>query len=311
LFRHWFVVFSVLLTSCTAGPGSAPGSSFSPSGPPVIASASASGSGSGSRLPDFSHVVVLVMENREYGQIIGNPEAPYINSLAKHEGLAVEFYGEAHPSLANYLALLAGSTFGVKQNCTDCHWNVTNFVDQLANHSLSWKAYMEDMPSPCYTGASYKGYAKKHNPFMYFDDIVGNSDRCNRVVPFTQLSTDLEKGLPKFVWITPNLCHDMHDCDTATGDTFLSGLVPKILTAMEPNGVLFLTWDEGTSDEGCCTNAHGGHIVTIVAGHRPAQGRDSTRYTHYSILRTIEHAWGLQFLGNAHCDCTREMTSFF
>ena len=87
------------------------------------------------------------------------------------------------------------------------------------------------------------------------------------MVALSELGADERSGaLPRFVWITPNLCHDMHDCSPATGDHFLAGLVPGLLRALGPRGVLFLTWDEGSSDEGCCRLAAGGHVVTIVAG---------------------------------------------
>ena len=105
------------------------------------------------------------------------------------------------------------------------------------------------------------------NPFAYFGDIRKNSARCSHVVPAKALSSDLSKGrLPRFAWITPDLCHDTHDCSVATGDGFLAGLVPKLQRAMGPDGVRFLTWDEGASDRGCCRYAGGGHVLTIVAG---------------------------------------------
>src|SRR3989442_7984232 len=120
------------------------------------------------------------------------------------------------------------------------------------------------MPSPCCGGAFSGRYAKKHDPFLYFDDIRRNGARCHRVVPYRQLSRDVAGGrLPRFVWITPDLCNDGHDCRTDTADEFLRRAVPPILRALGPHGVLFLTWDEGSSDRGCCSYASGGHIVTI------------------------------------------------
>jgi acid phosphatase len=258
-------------------------------------------------------VAVVLMENHEYGQIIGSPSAPYVNSLASTYGLATSSYGITHPSLPNYLALTGGSTFGISSDCTSCHVGRSNLVDQLERHGISWKAYMEDLPSPCYTGSYHRDYAKKHDPFVYYDDVVRNPSRCHRVVPFTQLSADLRSGtLPRFVWVTPNLCHDMHDCGVATGDDWLKANLPPLLAALGPTGVLFLTFDEGTSDAGCCGKAAGGHVATIVAG--PAvvpDGEFSTGYDHYSVLRTIEAAWGLGRLRNAGCSCTRAMSAFF
>jgi len=261
-------------------------------------------------LPKFSHVVVIVMENREYPSIIGSSKAPYINSLAQRYASASSFYATTHSSLPNYLAMLSGQTFGLSTTCTTCHFNAPNLVDQLEGAGISWKAYMDGAPSACFTGATYgTTYAKKHNPFVYFDDITGNPARCAKVVPMTRLSTDLTNGaLPTFAWITPDLCHDMHDCTVATGDQFLSTLVPPILDALGKNGVLFLTWDEGTTTAGCCTYATGGHIATIVAGPGARSGVTSSKaYDHYSILRTIEDAWGLARLANAACSCSAPM----
>jgi hypothetical protein len=107
------------------------------------------------------------------------------------------------------------------------------------------------------------------------------------------------------VWITPNLCHDMHDCGTSTGDRFLRGLVPPLLSSLGPRGLLILTWDEGSSDDGCCRLASGGHIATILAGGAArAAARLRTPVDHYSTLQLIEDLFGLPRLGGAACNCT-------
>src|SRR5919202_1111496 len=93
--------------------------SASPSASPQ-ASSSPTGRRGESVLPTFSHVFLIVMENREYGSVIGNAQAPYINSLARNYGVAMKYYAITHPSLPNYLALAAGSTFGIRSDCTDC-----------------------------------------------------------------------------------------------------------------------------------------------------------------------------------------------
>jgi hypothetical protein len=261
-------------------------------------------------LPRFSRVVVVVMENKGYGQIIGSAKAPYINSLANRYSYATNMYGTIHPSLPNYLALTGGDTFGITTNCTTCSVNAPNIVDQLEGAGISWKAYMEGMPRPCAPDATFGTYAKKHNPFIYYDDIAKNPSRCSKIVALPQLNADIQNGtLPTFVWVTPDMCHSMHDCTVATGDQFLSGFIPPLLDTLGSNGVLFLTWDEGSSNEGCCTYATGGHIATIVAGPGARSGKTSaTGYDHYSILRTIESAWGLPLMGHAACSCSKPMT---
>jgi hypothetical protein len=247
------------------------------------------------------------MENEEYGSIIGSAQAPFIASLARRYALATDMYATTHPSLPNYLALIAGSTFGVSSDCTDCSVSGANLATQLAHARISWKAYMEGLPHPCFQGdASPADYAKKHDPFVYFRQIAGHGAICGHIVPFRQLAADERRGsLPRFLWITPNLCHDMHDCSVATGDRFLAGLVPGLLRSLGHDGLLFLTWDEGSTDSGCCEVARGGHIATIVAGSGARSGaRLTTPADQYSILQAVEDLLGLPRLRYAACACT-------
>jgi phosphatidylinositol-3-phosphatase len=248
-----------------------------------------------------SHVVTIVMENKEYGDVIGNPAAPYINRLARRYGLATATYGVRHPSLPNYLALTSGSTQGIESDCTDCHVAARNIVDQLERAHVTWKAYMEGMPSPCFAGASAGGYAKKHNPFMYYDDVAGNPKRCRRIVPLARLGTDLRRGrLPTYAFISPDLCDDTHDCGVEAGDRFLAHLLPTLRRAIGAEGYIVLTWDEGTTDRGCCGGSRGGAIATIVVGRLVRRGgRLRAPIDHYGVLRRIEDSLKLAHLGAA------------
>jgi hypothetical protein len=241
------------------------------------------------------------MENEEASSVIGNGRAPYINRLARRGGLATRSYGIRHPSLPNYLALTSGSTQGVTSDCTRCPVQGRSIADQLDAAHLGWRAYMEDMPKPCFTGASAGAYAKKHDPFMYYDSVTGDVARCRRVVPFTALARDLRRGaMPAYSFISPNLCHDGHDCGIKEADRFLSGLVPSLVRALGPHGYLVLTWDEGSSDAGCCGAAHGGRIATLVLGPDVRAGaRDARPVDHYGVLATVEDSLGLPRLGAA------------
>jgi hypothetical protein len=258
-----------------------------------------------------AHIAVILMENEEYGSIIGSSSTPYINGLAKRYGLATSMYAVSHPSLPNYLALTGGSTFGISSDCTDCSVGATSLVDQLERARISWKAYMEDLPRPCFTGAFAGEYAKKHDPFVYYNRVVDAPGRCSRVVSLAELGADERAGaLPRFIWITPDLCHDMHDCSPATGDRFLSALVPPLLRALGSRGLLFLTWDEGVTGAGCCRLASGGHVATVVAGGlaRPG-GRLRVPVDHYSVLQAIEDLFGLPRLRGAACACTPSLVA--
>jgi phospholipase C len=257
--------------------------------------------------PNFSHVVVIVMENRECGQVVGNPRAPFLNSLGHRYATLRDLYATTHPSFPNYLALLSGSTQGATGTCARCRYRARNLVDLLEAAHLSWKAYMDGMPRPCYGPTRAGDYAKRHNPFLFFTDIVRVPSRCSRVVPLSELSRDERaRALPRFMWITPNLCHDMHDCDVGPGDAFLARIVPPLLRAIGRRGVVFITWDEGTTKRSCCGgHGTGGNIPTFVAGGavRP-HAAPLTAYDSLSILRTIEDAWRLPRLGASACPCT-------
>jgi phosphatidylinositol-3-phosphatase len=253
-----------------------------------------------------AHVAVVVMENEEYGDVVGSSQAPYINRLARSYGAVRSMYAISHPSLPNYLALTGGATFGISSDCTECTVRATSLIDQLEPAGLSWKAYLEGLPHPCFTGASSGEYAKKHDPFAYYTRIASNPARCRKLVPLSQLARDERTGsLPRFSWITPNLCHDMHDCSVATGNRFLAQLIPPLIRALGPHGLLFLTWDEGSSDNGCCRLASGGHVVAIVAGGGARRGAVLDVPTdHYSTLQTIEDVLGLPRIRGAACKCT-------
>jgi phospholipase C len=266
-------------------------------------------------VPAFKHIFLIVLENKEKIHVIGNATAPYFNQLAGQYASAANFYGITHPSLPNYLALIGGDTFGVTSDCTGCFRDADNLANQLASAQRSWKAYIEAMPSPCFVGDAPPLYAQKHNPFIYFDNVRNDPVLCNQIVPLDTLAGDLQANIvPDFVWITPDLCNDMHDCAVRVGDAWLQTWVPQILAspAWQDGGVLFITFDEGDTTAGCCTYAHGGNIATLVISPLAKPGFVSTvKYDHYSLLRTIETAWGLPLLGQAGCDCSPLMTDFF
>jgi len=289
---HAFLIASFLMLSACASLRPATHSRRGPAEPAVPSSTPA------------QHIVVIAMENKEYVQIIGSSDAPYLNRLAKGKVLLTNEYAITHPSLPNYLALTGGSTFGITSDCIDCNVKGRNLVDQLEGHGMSWKAYMQSMPKPCFTDASAgtapNDYAKKHDPFMYFDDVRNDNTRCNQIVPFSQLRTDLN-GLPQFTWISPNECKDMHSCSIATGDSWLKLWVPKIIPALGTNGILMVLFDEGSSDAACCSLGFGGgHVAAVIAG---PGAKDSTTIgaaaDHNSLLRLIEDELGFRRLRNA------------
>jgi hypothetical protein len=247
------------------------------------------------RLPDFTHVVVVVFENHEATSIAGNPEAPTFNALARRYARLTNYTAVAHPSLPNYLALVSGSTHGITSDCTDCIVDARSLADTLGVARKSWKTYAEGLPYPGFTGAYSGRYAKKHDPFLYFRDVADSAVRQRHVVPFTELAGDLRRQrLPAFSLVVPNLCNDMHDCSVATGDAWLKEhIVPLVRSRSLRGGVVFVVFDEGTSDTG-----GGGRVEALALGPTVRRGSKFTQATnHYSLLRTIEDAWGLPRLG--------------
>jgi phosphatidylinositol-3-phosphatase len=299
-------VVAALLATTTILVGCGSGSSSGGASVPKTTS-TATGRGSGgdatSRAPSTSsHIVVIVMENKENTDVLGSSAAPYLNGLAQRYGVATQSYAITHPSLPNYLALTSGSTQGITSDCTDCSVAAPNIVDQLTNAGISWKDYVQDYPAPCFTGATAGNYAKRHNPFIYYNDIAQNPALCSHLVGFDALTADLRSGqLPTYAWITPNVCNDTHDCGVATGDSYLAATVPLLLRELGPHGVLVLTWDEGSSNAGCCGGvAGGGHVATVVAGPHVVPGsQDSAPVDHYGVLATIERSLGLPLLAGA------------
>jgi phospholipase C len=260
----------------------------------------AAGSGSrASSVPRFSHVVVIVFENKGYDEVIGESSAPTFNRLAARGALLTDYLGVARPSLPNYLALISGSTHDISENCTDCAVNAPNLADTLEASGKTWKSYAEDLPFPGFTGGESGGYAKKHNPFVYFDSVTSNPARLARVVGFDQFRRDLAaRSLPDFSLVVPNQCNSMHDCPVSTGDAWLKRLLPPLLDSPQlERGVVFVIFDEGEESDDA---GGGGHIPALAAAPTVRTGSRSTQaLTHYSLLRTIEDAWDLPHLGKS------------
>jgi hypothetical protein len=277
------------------------------SSPPTNAGTRAPCGQTSPRQASYSHVIWLWMENHSYEQIVGSSSAPYLTSLARACGLATNYHNITHPSLPNYVAATSGLGRRALQpfrgDCdpsASCSTDATSIFAQVS----SWRAYEESMPAPCDRQDS-GDYAVRHNPPPYYSSLT---DCPQGDLPLTRLSNDLTtNSLPAYSFITPNACHDTHDCPVSTGDQWLASEVPQILSSpayRAGHTVLFITWDEGEGGTAsdCATNQSdvGCHVATvIVSPSTPAGHRSGQLFNHYSLLRTTEDLLGLSPLGQA------------
>jgi acid phosphatase len=259
-------------------------------------------------------VWLIVMENKEDAAVLGSPRAPYLNGLAAKYGLATNFYATGHHSLLNYVALVAGSTLGVT---TDTPQKLTapTIFSQLTAAGQSWRVYAQDDPNGCYTGIQVDGgvdgpgspgpYVRRHNPAINFSAIANDPTQCANIQPLGRFNP----AAAPFELIVPNLVNDMHNGTIAQGDAFLAVFVPSITSspAFVPGSVLFITFDEGSTNAGSFGD-DGGQIATlIIAPGMPAGYRTGAYADHLSLLRTAEDVLGLPCLAGA---CAREPLGF-
>ena len=286
-------------TPAVTGPASATSSKF----------ASRPASAASSR-PGYSKVLVIPMENKTEGEVIGSPQAPYLTILAGRYGTTTNMnagYPAACPSLAAYLLMTSGSTHGV---CDDADPKAhpiggSNLFQQVAQSGREWRNYAESMPSACAADNSADGlYLVRHAPAPYY---VSERGRCPRWdVPLGSrsggaLHDDVAAGrLPAYAMATPNACDDMHGAAGCSGDSvrngddWMAGWLPQILAGPDYTAgrlVIIITWDEGNSTDN--------HIPTLVISPSTSHVAATRAYTQCSTLRTVEELLALPLLGCA------------
>lgn len=251
-------------------------------------------------------IFTIMLENHDYAEIVGSPNAPYINYLIAQYGLATNYDDTIHPSLGNYLHMISGDNqypgiidIGPKQ-APYFPAKKDHLGTQLEAAGIKWRAYAESMGSPCKLTDSGT-YAPRHVPFLYFDDIQnGAGGLCSqRIVDYSNFALDLAGGNYRYMWITPNLVSDGHDpanepvSGLIASDNWLKAEVPKILdsSGYKNGGILLITWDEAEGRNGDDPDK----IPMIVISERvktPGMKLD-THFTHAAYLATVEDLLGL------------------
>ena len=227
------------------------------------------------RLARIDHVLIIVFENRERSSVAGSSDAPTFNRIANQYATLSDYTAIAHPSLPNYLALVSGSTQGVRDDCTSCGPWASSVGGLLSRAGKAWGGYAQGYP------ASAK-FAKKHMPFLYFSDAIGH------VHPLSSLNS---RKLPAYAFVAPDLCNDAHDCPLSVADTFLARWLPPLLRV--PRTAVFVLFDEGKTSIG-----GGGQVYGFVAGTAVKSHVIVRRHVdHYTVLRTVEDIFGLPHLG--------------
>lgn len=246
-------------------------------------------------LPKPDHIVIAIMENHRYEDIIGSSAAPYINSLANDNSSALftASYGITHPSQPNYLGLYSGNTQGITDDLIPQlnPFSTANLGRQLIDFGKIFITYSEDLPAVGYNGESSDNYVRKHNPAANWMGKGINQISPTTNQPFTAFPSSNFTSLPTVCFVIPSKLNDMHDgvdpTKITTGDQWISNHLDKYIQWAKANNSLFiLTFDE---DNVSTSN----HITTIFTGQMVQSGRYSTRINHYSILHTIENMYGL------------------
>jgi acid phosphatase len=249
----------------------------------------------------FNHIVVVIEENHDYNQVIGNPSMPYFNSIANNYGVATQYYADTHPSIGNYFMLTTGQILTNDDTKTPSNFPVSadNIVRHLIAAGRSWKSYAEDLPSVGHTGDDFNKYVVHHNPFPYFTDVQNDSTQRNNLVPFADpnvgFAHDLaNNSLPNYSFVVPNTCNDAHDCALSVADTWLQNNIGPLISnaTLMQNTLVIILFDEADTD----STDGGGKIYWVAAGPNVKPSYvSSTLYQHQSTMRETLEGLGLPY----------------
>lgn len=250
-------------------------------------------------IPHPDHVVVLILENTSYSEIVDSTVATYIRSLINdpYSALFTQSYGMSRPSQPNYLQMFSGSPQGVTSNelPQGLPFITPNLGAQMIAASKTFIGYCEDLPGAGFTGEYDAGYARKHNPWVNWQGSPLNGLPISVNQPFTSFPTDYNL-LPHLSIVVPNNIHSMHDgvypTRISNADTWIqNNLNTYIQWAKTHNSLFILTFDED--------NFYNQRIATLFLGPMVQHGSYSNYFNHYNMLRSLEDMFFLPPLGGA------------
>lgn len=252
------------------------------------------------QIPKPDHIVIVMMENHDYSQIVNALSAPYINSLLSDSNAAVfsQSFALTHPSQPNYIMLFSGANQGVINDNlpTTFPFTAPNLGAALITKGYTFTGYSEDLPSIGSNITSSGTYARKHNPWVNWQGTGQNGIPSSSNQPLTAFPTNFAT-LPTVSFVIPNMANDMHNgtdpTRISTADTWLKAkLDPYIKWSCTHNSLFILTFDEND-------NSPNNHILTIFIGGMVKKGTYTQTVNHYDLLRTIEDAYGTTLSGSA------------
>jgi acid phosphatase len=313
LMKAWIAIVGLIVVAMLQG-GCGGGSSLG----------SGSNGGGSSNIPQFAHVFIVVEENHSFSDVVGNSNMPYLNGLITANGLATQYYADAHPSLPNYFELTVGEGLSITGIQGDSFSGVVtqdNVVRALTGAGKSWRCYAESLPSPGYMGADVGNYVRRHNPFSYFSDVQNSATQAGNMVQFPQLAADMSNSaLPDYGFIVPDVTYDAHSCpaglSTCTGDQQLAAadqwlsknIAPLLQSPAFQNSLLIIVFDESELTD---FQNGGGHVPAVLIGSNVKPGYQSTTmYQHDSTLRLMMEGMGVKDLPGGAASAT-DMGEFF
>ena len=240
----------------------------------------------------FKNVFIVVFENTDADQVLAQPT---FDTLSKQGTYLSDFDAVTHPSQPNYIAMTSADTQGVTDD-KPIDLDKKNIIDLLETKGITWKVYAEDYPGNCDASEFAGLYVRKHNPFISYNNIRNNAQRCANIVNADQLDKDIQAGtVPQFAFYIPNIKNDGHDTGVAYADNWLkTTMLPRFNNAtFIKDRLVIITFDEGSSKDPTAENK----IYTLFYGPMVQNQIIGDKYNFYNMLRTIEDAWALGTLG--------------